>query len=602
MRKLEVPKTKKQLQKALGAIGYNRALIPNYAHVSSKLTNRLRKDYKFECDDSLKQDFRELLDIFEKRVVLTRPDWDSMFELICDASGHAIGAVLRQKQNGVDVIIGVFSYTLSQTEKQWETSARELYGIYKSVSHFKEFLAFRKFRVISDSKVNVILLTGKANQVRVDEHGHSPAYKYLLYLSKFDFEIVHMSGVAKRFVLTDLLSRKNIDTENSYLAMGKSLRKPILFLRNLASGQSEALVDETKKIGKIEIKVPENTKMIFEKIRLGQLESRYIKSCMEKLSKNMTVKNGILYRNGKILVPPYMTVEILDDIHIHGTATIDLFKKLEFYGIEIVDKIRMVDDFIKSCNICQQVFTSVPRVAEDNTVRIVDTINQQWNVDNFHFGKGKIVVLLILDQFSGFIMCKILERETGNEIKLALFELMMFIGVPKVIRSDNGSCFVCNEVKTLFDMFNIHHSTISPSNSRANKAERAILAVQNQLRTLQPDPNDMSDIKMALALAVFLINTRVPKGEKYSPYEKFFKESNEFMRQLPDLSERKKEALNSQMKNAYLRACEIRNSVLEKKSEDLRKRESAIQSHSSLFAKEDLVKIKQVQKPGQIKK
>ena len=40
----------------------------------------------------------------------------------------------------------------------------------------------------------------------------------------------------------------------------------------------------------------------------------------------------------------------------------------------------------------------------------------------------------------------------------------------------------------------------------------------------------------------------------------------------------------------------------ERKSEDLRKRESAIQSHSSLFAKGDLVKVKQVQKPGQIKK
>ena len=58
-----------------------------------------------------------------------------------------------------------------------------------SISYLNDLLCHRK--------VNVLLLTGKANQVRVDEHGHSPAYKYLLYLSKFDFDIEHMSGVAK---------------------------------------------------------------------------------------------------------------------------------------------------------------------------------------------------------------------------------------------------------------------------------------------------------------------------------------------------------------------------------------------------------------------
>ena len=602
LRKLEVPKTKKQLQKSLGAIGYNRALIPNYAHVSSKLTNRLRKDYKFECNESLKKDWRELLDIFEKRVILTRPDWDTMFELICDASGHAIGAVLRQKQNNTDAIIGVYSYTLSQTEKQWETSARELFGIFKSVSHFKEFLVFRKFKIISDSKVNVLLLTGKANQVRVDEHGHSPAYKYLLYLSKFDFEIEHMSGVAKRFLLTDLLSRKNIDIENSYLQMGKNLRKPILFLKNLANGKYDALVDQAKVIGEIQIKVPTNNFVIIEKIRRGQMESRYIKSCLEKLDKNMSVNNGILYKKGKILCPPYMTIEVLSEIHVHGMATIDLFRKLDFYGIEIVDKIKMVKDFMKSCDLCQQIFTSVPKIPVDRTVRIVETINQQWNIDNFHFGKGKMVVLLILDQFSGFIRCKILERETGQVVKTALFEVMMDVGIPKVVRSDNGACFVCKEVSELFEMFNIHHSTISPSNSRANKAERAILAVQTQLRALQPEQDNVDDFRLALALAVFLINTRIPKGEKYSAYEKFFKESNEFMQQLPDLSVKKQESLNNQMRNAFLKTCEIRNSILEQKSEDLRNLESSIGCHSGLFQKGDLVKIKQVQKPGQIKK
>ena len=61
------------------------------------MTNLLQKDVPFVFDD----DYGEAFEILKKALVsapiVQPPDWNLPFEIMCDASDYAIGAVLGQR-------------------------------------------------------------------------------------------------------------------------------------------------------------------------------------------------------------------------------------------------------------------------------------------------------------------------------------------------------------------------------------------------------------------------------------------------------------------------------------------------------------------------
>nr|GEV06791.1 reverse transcriptase domain-containing protein [Tanacetum cinerariifolium] len=72
--------------------------------------------------------------------ILIAPDWDMPFELMCDASDFAIGAVLGQRQDKHFRPIHYASKTMTETESNYTTTEKEMLAV--------EY-AFEKFRLIS---------------------------------------------------------------------------------------------------------------------------------------------------------------------------------------------------------------------------------------------------------------------------------------------------------------------------------------------------------------------------------------------------------------------------------------------------------------------
>ena len=52
----------------------------------------------------------------------------------------ATGAVVEKRINDKEYIISVYSYKLTPSEKVWETSGRELLGIYKAITNNRDYL------------------------------------------------------------------------------------------------------------------------------------------------------------------------------------------------------------------------------------------------------------------------------------------------------------------------------------------------------------------------------------------------------------------------------------------------------------------------------
>nr|GFC39813.1 reverse transcriptase domain-containing protein [Tanacetum cinerariifolium] len=90
--------TVKGVRSFLGHAGFYRRFIQDFSKIARPMTHLLEKETPFEfskdCIDALETLKKKLI----KASILVVPDWNLPFELMCDASDFAIGAVLGQRK------------------------------------------------------------------------------------------------------------------------------------------------------------------------------------------------------------------------------------------------------------------------------------------------------------------------------------------------------------------------------------------------------------------------------------------------------------------------------------------------------------------------
>ena len=82
----------------LGHAGFYRSLINVFSNIAHPLCKLLEKDCKFCFDESCLKAFSELKEKLVSAPIIISPDWNSPFEVMCDASGVALGVVLGQEK------------------------------------------------------------------------------------------------------------------------------------------------------------------------------------------------------------------------------------------------------------------------------------------------------------------------------------------------------------------------------------------------------------------------------------------------------------------------------------------------------------------------
>jgi hypothetical protein len=90
------PTTVKQVRSFLGFGNFYRRFIRSYSNVARPMNELLQKDKKFEWTEETQTAFDELKKRFTEEPVLIFPDTSKPFQIECDASKYASGAVLTQ--------------------------------------------------------------------------------------------------------------------------------------------------------------------------------------------------------------------------------------------------------------------------------------------------------------------------------------------------------------------------------------------------------------------------------------------------------------------------------------------------------------------------
>lgn len=94
--KLPPPVNVKGVRSFLGHAGFYRRFMKDFSKIAKPLCSLLNKDTPFLFDTACLNSFQILKDKLITAPILFAPNWESPFELMCDASDYAVGAAEGQ--------------------------------------------------------------------------------------------------------------------------------------------------------------------------------------------------------------------------------------------------------------------------------------------------------------------------------------------------------------------------------------------------------------------------------------------------------------------------------------------------------------------------
>jgi hypothetical protein len=100
----------------LGHAGFYQRFIQNFSQIAWPLTHLLAKDAMFIFTEECLQSFHTLKKALISAPVIQPPDWDLPFEIMCDATDYAVGAVLSQSMDKKHYAISYASKTLTRPQ------------------------------------------------------------------------------------------------------------------------------------------------------------------------------------------------------------------------------------------------------------------------------------------------------------------------------------------------------------------------------------------------------------------------------------------------------------------------------------------------------
>ncbi|GJT64202.1 reverse transcriptase domain-containing protein [Tanacetum coccineum] len=127
--KLPHPTTVKGVRSFLGHAGFYRRFIKDFSKISRPMTHLLEKNTPFIFSNECIQAFNTLKKKLTEAPILIAPDWDLPFELMCDASDFAIGAVLGQRHEKHFKPIHYASKTMNEAESHYTTTEKEMLAV-----------------------------------------------------------------------------------------------------------------------------------------------------------------------------------------------------------------------------------------------------------------------------------------------------------------------------------------------------------------------------------------------------------------------------------------------------------------------------------------
>ncbi|KAK8675809.1 hypothetical protein V6N13_033872 [Hibiscus sabdariffa] len=194
---LPYPTNVREVRSFLGHAGFYRRFIKDFSKIALPLTNLLQKEVQFEFGKECKEAFDKLKDLLTSAPIIRSPQWDLPFEIMCDVSNYAVGAVLGQRVDNRSHVIYYASHSLNAAQCNYSTTEKELLSIVFALEKFRTYVLGSEIIVYSDHAALRYLLAKKESKPRL--------IRWIILLQEFNLKIKDRKGVENS--VADHLSR-----------------------------------------------------------------------------------------------------------------------------------------------------------------------------------------------------------------------------------------------------------------------------------------------------------------------------------------------------------------------------------------------------------
>ncbi|GJY52019.1 reverse transcriptase domain-containing protein [Tanacetum coccineum] len=431
--KLPHPTTVKGVRSFLGHAGFYRRFIQNFSKIARPMTHLLEKETPFYFSKECIEAFNTLKKNLTEAPILIAPDWNEPFELMCDASDFALGAVLGQRHEKHFRPIHYASKTMNEAESRYTTTEKEMLAVVYAFEKFRSYLVMNKCTVYTDHSALKYLFAKKDSKARL--------LRWVLLLQEFDFDVVDTKGAEN--LAADHLSRLENPHENELDPKEINEKFPLetLSLITVLDASTPWFADIANyHAGNFVIKgmSTQQKRKFFKDVKHYFWEDPFLfKICADQVIRRCVF--------GKEAHDILMACHDGPTGGHHGAnyTARKVFDSGFFWPTIYKD----AHELVKNCNSCQrQGKISQRDEMPQNSIQVCE-IFDVWGIDfmgPFPSSKGNKYILVAVDYLSKWVEAKALPTNDARVVCKFLKSLFARFGAPRAIISDRGTHF-CND-------------------------------------------------------------------------------------------------------------------------------------------------------------
>ena len=464
------PNSVPKLKSYLGMLTYYSKFLPNLSTILHPLYQLLRKDAYWKWGAAQTKSFTASKDLLTSEKCLTHFDSALELTLACDASAYGLGAVLSHKMaDGTERPIAYASRTLTASERNYSQLEKEGLACNFGIKRFHDYVFGRSFELVTDHKP----LLGLLKEYRAtSQQASSRIKRWSLFLSNYEYRLVFQNTTAH--ANADALSRLPLLEQPA-----KVFEEPELVL--LAEHLNESPVSAND----IKVWTQRDQKLarVLQYIQQGwpcdgdpELEP-YSSRCLE-----LSSYEGCIMWGTRVVIPPPGREAVLQELH-EGHPGITRMKSLARMYVWWPGISADIEKSVRLCHDCQQVQSSPPLAP----LHLWKWPTRPWARLHLDFAgpfQGKNI-LIAVDAHSKWIEA-VCTPTTSSCVIEELRSLFARFGLPEMVVTDNGTCFVSSEFEQFLRSNGVKHTTSAPYHPASNGlAERAVQTVKRGLKKVK---------------------------------------------------------------------------------------------------------------------